>query len=172
MIKKGNDITPEEEEEIIKMLSRLRVEPAPEADFESRFLADFKNRMARDSVTRPARTLLWEHVRQFLDNIGGVRRWAMVSTSLAAVAFVAVALMSGQPDGVPKAVASVNTPVVEQVVPVQPVKSKMATGARVRGYATVASAEYEPLCAEDDEPEKTPEVAADDSPATNAPAGE
>lgn len=117
MQKKGNDITPEEEEKIVKMLSMLRVEPAPEADFESRFLADFKNRVASDSVTRPARVLLWEHVRQFLDNVGGVRRWAMVSTSLAVVAFVAVALMNVQSDGVPKAVASVNTPVVEQVAP-------------------------------------------------------
>jgi hypothetical protein len=117
MHKRGNDITPEEEEKIIKLLSSLRVEPAPEADFEGRFLAEFKNRMARDSVIKPARALLWEHIRQFIDNVGGVRRWAMVSTSLVAVLLVAVGLVNIQSEGVPKAVASVNSSVAEHPVP-------------------------------------------------------
>lgn len=165
MQKKGNDITPEEEEKIVKMLSMLRVEPAPEADFESRFLADFKNRVASDSVTRPARVLLWEHVRQFLDNVGGVRRWAMASTSLAAVAFVAVALMNVQSDGVPKAVASVNTPVVEQVVP-QPEVQVFAV--KKMNRARVAASTVVPPCPEQPDAPKEEEQGSESAPVMTA----
>ncbi|MBR5886614.1 MAG: hypothetical protein IKZ07_00225 [Akkermansia sp.] len=152
MNKKRNDITPEEEEKIIKMLSLLRVEPAPEADFEGRFLEEFKRRLAVNNVTMPARARLWEHVAQFFENIG-VRRLAMAATSLFALVFVVVALMNGQPDGgVPKAVASVNTPIVEQVAP-ERAKVESVPSAKVVPYNVVASGTYESLLDDDEESE-------------------
>ncbi len=149
MNKNRNDITPEEEEKIIKMLSMLRVEPAPEADFEGRFLEEFKRRLAVNNVTMPARARLWEHVAQFFENIG-VRRLAMAATSLIALVFVVVALMNGQPDGVPKAVASVNTPVVEQVAP-ERTKAENVSQVHAVPYNVVASGTYEALTDEDEE---------------------
>ncbi len=58
------------ETELLTLLSSLKVEATPEADFESRFLYDFHDRVARESVCRPARRLLWEHLLQFASNFG------------------------------------------------------------------------------------------------------
>ncbi len=59
------------ESDLVALLSTLRKEPTPEAHFEERFLYDFHERVAREAVCRPARKLLWEHVRQFISNLGG-----------------------------------------------------------------------------------------------------
>ncbi len=58
------------ETELVALLASLKVEPAPEADFEGRFLCDLRERLARESVCCPARRLLWDHVVQMLANFG------------------------------------------------------------------------------------------------------
>ncbi len=58
------------ESELIGLLASLKVEPAPETDFEGRFLYDLRERLARESVCCSARSLLWAHVRQMLANFG------------------------------------------------------------------------------------------------------
>ena len=47
---------PETEEQLVALLATLRVEPVEEADFESRFLSEFHDRVAREAVCCPART--------------------------------------------------------------------------------------------------------------------
>ncbi len=54
------------EAELQRLLAEAKVEPSPEADFDSRFLYDFHERIARLSVCRSARSLLWEHARQWM----------------------------------------------------------------------------------------------------------
>ena len=58
------------EADIVALLASLRKEATPEAHFEERFLYDFHDRVAREAVCRPARKLLWEHIRQFVSNLG------------------------------------------------------------------------------------------------------
>lgn len=70
-----------EEAELVALLASLRVEAAPEADFESRFLYDLRERIAREAVCRPARTLLWEHMTQFWGNLVHRRRLAFGATA-------------------------------------------------------------------------------------------
>lgn len=70
-----------EEPELISLLATLRVEAAPEADFEGRFLCDLRDRIAREAVCRPARTLLWEHITQFLTNLIHRRRLTLGATA-------------------------------------------------------------------------------------------
>lgn len=71
--------------ELAALLASLRVEAAPEADFEARFLYDLRERIAREVVCCPARTLLWEHIIQFLTNLGR-RRLAFGATACGAFA--------------------------------------------------------------------------------------
>lgn len=59
-----------EEQELIVLLRALRVEAAPEAHFEERFLYDFRERLVREAVCRPARMLLWEHLLHAISNFG------------------------------------------------------------------------------------------------------
>ncbi len=75
-----------DEGELVALLAALRVEAAPEADFEARFLYDLRERIAREVVCCPARTLLWEHIMQFLTNIGRRRRLAFGATACGAFA--------------------------------------------------------------------------------------
>lgn len=72
--------------ELVALLASLRVEAAPEADFEARFLYDLRERIAREVVCCPARTLLWEHILQFLTNLGRRRRLAFGATACGAFA--------------------------------------------------------------------------------------
>ncbi len=58
------------ESELIALLASLKVEPAPEADFEGRFLHDLRNNLARETVCCPARRLLWDHIVQMFANFG------------------------------------------------------------------------------------------------------
>lgn len=71
------------ETDLVALLASLRKEATPEAHFEERFLYDFHERIAREAVCRPARTLLWEHIRQFLSNLGG-RKLAYSASTLGA----------------------------------------------------------------------------------------
>lgn len=71
------------EEDLVALLTSLRKEATPEAHFEERFLYDFHERIAREAVCRPARTLLWEHIRQFLSNLCG-RKLAYSASTLGA----------------------------------------------------------------------------------------
>lgn len=67
-------------EQLSILLRSLMLEATPEDHFEERFLYDFRERIARDTVCRPAHSLLWEHMLMMLDSWGG-RRLAMgVST--------------------------------------------------------------------------------------------
>lgn len=69
------------EDDIVSLLSSLRQEPHPEANFEDRFVHDFRERVARYAVTRPARKVLWEHILLRLTNIGKLK-WACGATTL------------------------------------------------------------------------------------------
>lgn len=61
---------PESEEQLIALLATLKVEPSEEADFESRFLCEFHERVAREAVCCPARRHLLSHLMQLVDNLG------------------------------------------------------------------------------------------------------
>lgn len=80
------------ETELVALMASLRLEATPEANFEERFLYDFHERVAREAVCRPARKLLWEHIRQFLSNFGG-RKLAYGASTLGAGA-IALGLYS------------------------------------------------------------------------------
>lgn len=70
MDKYSHTPAPESEEQLVALLATLRVTPAEEADFESRFLYDFHERVAREAVCCPARRHLLAHLLQMLDNFG------------------------------------------------------------------------------------------------------
>lgn len=84
------------ENDLVALLATLRKEATPEANFEERFLYDFHERVAREAVCRPARTLLWEHIRQFLSNLG--RRKLAYSASTLGAGVLALGLYSLQDD--------------------------------------------------------------------------
>ena len=60
----------ESEERLVALLATLRVEPTEEADFESRFLHEFHERVAREAVCCPARRHVFAHLLQMLSNFG------------------------------------------------------------------------------------------------------
>ncbi len=97
----------------MKLLSPLRIEPTPEADFESRFIEEFHRRLREESARVTPMARLMERVKFFMADFAG-RRWAAAATTVLVMAFVLGALMWPQAD-VPKAVASVGAP-VEQVI--------------------------------------------------------
>ncbi|MBR3902986.1 MAG: hypothetical protein IKJ29_04930 [Akkermansia sp.] len=70
MDKPHHSTAPESEEQLVALLATLKVEQVPEADFESRFLAEFHERVARDTVCCTARRRLLSHVLQLVDNFG------------------------------------------------------------------------------------------------------
>ena len=96
-----------------KLLSPLRIEPTPEADFESRFIEDFHRRLKQEPARVSLTAQLMERVKYFMTDFAG-RRWATAATTALVVAFVVGGLMWPESD-MPKAVASVGSP-VEQVV--------------------------------------------------------
>ncbi len=61
------------DEQLLILLASLKVEETPEANFEERFLYDFHNRVARETVCCPAHLRAWEHVLQYLTNFGKKR---------------------------------------------------------------------------------------------------
>ena len=75
-----------EHEEICVLLRSLRIEATPEAHFEERFVYDFRERLVREAVCRPARALVWEHLLQVLSNLGGRRlAWSLSSFGVGAL---------------------------------------------------------------------------------------
>ncbi len=67
--------------DLTRLLASMKVAPAPEADFEERFLYDLRERLARESVCCSARRLLWDHIVQFLTNFGS-RKLAYSASTL------------------------------------------------------------------------------------------
>ncbi len=61
---------PVSDAQMVALLATLRVEPTPEADFETRFLTEFHERVAREAVCCPARRHLLAHLLQMLENVG------------------------------------------------------------------------------------------------------
>ena len=70
MAKPSHAHLPESEEQLLALLATLRVGPVEEADFESRFLCEFHERVARETVCCPARRRLLAHLMQMVDNFG------------------------------------------------------------------------------------------------------
>lgn len=143
-----------------KLLSPLRIEPTPEADFESRFIEDFHKRLKQEPVRVSLMSRLMNRVSGFMTDFAG-RRWAAAATTVLGVAVVVGALMWPQAD-VPKAVASVGTPVsrvANQKISFDAEHHPLADHVRVR---VMASQEIEPIHTEEQENEK-------DEPAVVAP---
>ncbi len=85
------------ESDLIALLASLRVEPAPEADFETRFVGDLRERLARESVCCPARRLLWDHIMQMLANVGSRKLACGASTLGLGVLAVGYFVLPGEP---------------------------------------------------------------------------
>ncbi len=78
---------PESEAQLVALLATLRVEPTEELDFESRFLSEFHERVAREAVCCPARRHLLSHLLQMVENLGrGRLAFGASATGLALVA--------------------------------------------------------------------------------------
>lgn len=80
------------EEQLLKLLEEMRVSATPEADFEERFLYDFHELVARETVCRPAHHHVMEHLLQALGNFG-MPRLAFGASSLG-VAALAIGFVS------------------------------------------------------------------------------
>lgn len=89
MDRKLTDTEAAADAKLAELLSSLRMDPAPEADFESRFLHDLRDRMMSESVCRPARYVFFEHLMQKFENLFG-HRW-IIGTSSAGVCALAAA---------------------------------------------------------------------------------
>lgn len=66
--------------DLVCLLRTLRAESTPEAQFEERFIYNFRERVEREAVCRSARSVFWEHLRMFLENVGIGRIALGVST--------------------------------------------------------------------------------------------
>ena len=70
----------EDSQQLTELLRTLLLEAAPEAHFEERFLYDFRERIAREAVCRPLRSILWVHLLMALDSWGGRKLAFGIST--------------------------------------------------------------------------------------------
>lgn len=87
-----------EEMTLEALLASLKKEVTPEANFEERFLYDFRERVTREAVCCPARHRLWEHAMQMLANFGHRRLACGASTlGIGALAVGYVALPGEEP---------------------------------------------------------------------------
>ena len=132
-----------------KLLSPLRMEPTPEADFESRFIGDFHRRLKQEPVRVSLLSRIRNRVGVFMADFAG-RRWAAAATTALGGAVVVGALMWPQAD-VPKAVASVGTPVskvAEKKIGTVSETRHLAGETRVR---VMAAQTIEPIHADDEE---------------------
>lgn len=91
------------------LLSSLRIDPTPEADFESRFIEDFHRRLQQETARVSLMSRFVGRVKSFVPDFAGCR-WATAATTVLVMAFVLGSLMWPQTE-VPKAVASVGSPV-------------------------------------------------------------
>ena len=98
----------ESEARLLALLATLKQEVTPEAGFEDRFLYDFHERVARETVCCPAHKRFIEHLMQFLGNFG-MRRWAYGASTLSVCA-LAVGYFT-YPEDVPAPVARVQAKV-------------------------------------------------------------
>lgn len=80
------------------LLAMLKQEPEPEANFEERFLYNFKERLAQELVRKPARSFLWEHIATFL---GHRRAMAYGTASAAGALALAIVAWPGSADEQP-----------------------------------------------------------------------
>lgn len=129
MVNKETKIEREQENRLVELLSTLKQDATPEADFESRFLADFRERVVRTAACRSARNLFWEHLKMFFSNAGPSRcAWGAAVGCVAL--FVAFFWMPEQ-ETAPLAVASMKSPVVAApaVVSVERPFSRLLTSA-------------------------------------------
>lgn len=85
-------------QELTALLQILWVETTHEAHFEDHFICDFRQRVERELVCRPARSVLWEHIVMFLDSLG-MRRVALGASafSLGALCVGAFAWQQSEP---------------------------------------------------------------------------
>lgn len=70
MSKPTHTIVTVSEENLVALLSTLKVHSTEEADFEGRFLCEFHERVAREAVCCPARRHMFAHLMQQLQNFG------------------------------------------------------------------------------------------------------
>ncbi|MBR2313700.1 MAG: hypothetical protein IKA55_02475 [Akkermansia sp.] len=99
MDKPAHTSVPESETQLVALLATLRVEPTEEADFESRFLSEFHERVAREAVCCPARRHLLEHLIQMVDNFGRGRLAFGASALGLGVVALCFAVFPGAPAG-------------------------------------------------------------------------
>ena len=116
MDKENHTPLPEPEAQLVALLATLRVQPVEEADFESRFLCEFHERVAREAVCCPARRHLFAHLLQMLDNFGrGRLAFSASALGLVAVAACYAIIPNGQ--GGAETAATVSNPVERQLAP-------------------------------------------------------
>ena len=116
MDKENHTPLPESEAQLVALLATLRVQPVEEADFESRFLCEFHERVAREAVCCPARRHLFAHLLQMLDNFGrGRLAFSASALGLVAVAVCYAIIPNGQ--GGAETAATVSNPVERQLAP-------------------------------------------------------
>lgn len=97
MDKEKHTSLPESEAQLVALLATLKVKPVEEADFESRFLCEFHERVAREAVCCPARRHLLSHLLQMVDNFGrGRLAFGASALGVAAVAVCFAAFPAGQ----------------------------------------------------------------------------
>lgn len=98
---------------LLALLATLKQDVTPEAGFEERFLYDFHERVARETVCCPAHKRLLEHLMQFLGNFG-MRRWAYGASTLSVCA-LAVGYFTYPAAEVPASVAHVQAKVTSHL---------------------------------------------------------
>ncbi len=98
MKKELQELTHEDEEKLVKALASLRVELTPEADFESRFLADFHNRLAESEVTSKAKLPFFVRVKAAITSPYG-RSWVMGACAAVVVGFLVGGLLMVPEEG-------------------------------------------------------------------------
>lgn len=125
-----------------ELLSLLKVEQHPEANFEERFLYNYKERLAQESVCKPAHCLLWERLATFL---GTRRSWTYGTTSTAgALALAVIVWPGGDPPQQPIVPEAQTTYVLKEI------SSTPSAGLSLRcGKAAHRNSSYATSCFED-----------------------
>lgn len=114
------------EDDIVSLLAGLKMEPHPEANFEDRFVHDFRERVARYAVTRPARKVLWEHILLRLTSIGRMKyAYGATTLGVSALAIGFFSLSSESSENQPRIAPAIGSArVVEKPSQPQPLQSE------------------------------------------------